>query len=90
MIEIIKIVRAVAKDGFRVEVVFSSGEHGVADFAWLNEAKGALLDPLRDEMFFKRVFVSNGVLAWPNGFEVDAIRLHGEMRDAGLLAREAA
>ncbi|WP_375590776.1 DUF2442 domain-containing protein [Hoeflea alexandrii] len=71
-------------------VPFSSGEEGDADFSWLCEATGEMVGPLADEAFFSRVFLSNGVLTWPNGFDVDAINLHREMAEQGCLRRRAA
>jgi hypothetical protein len=31
-----------------------------------------------------------GVLAWPNGFDIDSIQLHREMKAAGELRRDTA
>jgi hypothetical protein len=44
-----------------------------------------MVEPLRDPKMFARVFVQCGVLTWPNGFDLDAIRLYDEMSVAGLL-----
>jgi hypothetical protein len=46
---------------------------------------GVVVAPLRDENYFARAFVQKGVPTWPNGFEIDAIALFHEMRDAGVL-----
>jgi hypothetical protein len=51
---------------------------------------GAMIEPLRDASFFARVYVDDGVLAWPNGFDIDSIALHDEMKKAGLLHLSAA
>jgi hypothetical protein len=50
---------------------------------------GPMVEPLRDEAFFRRVFIEFGVLAWPNGFDIDAIALHRDMKKLGLLAKAA-
>ena len=44
-----------------------------------------MVEPLRDPTYFARVFVENGVLTWPNGFDLDPIALHDEMKEAGEL-----
>lgn len=44
-----------------------------------------MIEPLRDPAMFGRAFVQSGVPSWPNGFDLDAIALHDEMRAAGLL-----
>jgi hypothetical protein len=48
---------------------------------------GPMLEPLKDEAYFQRVFVEDGVLTWPNGYDWDPIALHDEMKDAGELRR---
>ena len=49
-----------------------------------------MIEPLCDPAFFARVFIDCGVLAWPNGFDLDSIALHMEMREKGLLHRSGA
>ena len=85
MIEIVKVVRVEPVGGYRLSVLFSSGAEGVRDFADIIAEGGVMVTPLADPAFFARVFVQNGVPAWPNGFDVDAIALHREMKEAGLL-----
>lgn len=90
MIEIVKIVEVKPLGGHSVFVRFSNGDEGISDFSWLGAATGAMVEPLADEEFFSRVFLSNGVLTWPNGFDVDSIALHREMAEQGRLRRTAA
>jgi hypothetical protein len=49
-----------------------------------------MVEPLRDPAFFARVFLDDGILTWPNGFDLDAIALHQEMKMAGALRVPAA
>jgi len=90
MIEIVKVVEVKPLADHTAFVRFSSGEEGEADFSWLCEATGEMVRPLADEAFFNHVFLSNGVLTWPNGFDVDSIKLHREMAEQGRLRRTAA
>jgi hypothetical protein len=53
-------------------------------------AGGDMVEPLRDQTFFGRVFLDDGILTWPNGFDLDSIALHMEMKDRGLLRHGAA
>ena len=39
----------------------------------------------KEPEYFQRVFVEDGVLTWPNGYDWDPIALHDEMNDAGEL-----
>jgi len=44
-----------------------------------------MVEPLRDPAMFRGAFLSFGVPSWPNGFDLDAINLHMELRAAGTL-----
>jgi uncharacterized protein DUF2442 len=72
---------------FRLRIEFSDDSVGERDFAFLTTESGPMIDPLKDPIYFARVFVENGVLTWPNGFDLDPIALHDEMKEAGLLRR---
>jgi hypothetical protein len=90
MIELIKVVNAEALGGYRIRISFSNGDAGIRDFADVVKDGGPMIEPLRAPAFFARVFIQSGVLAWPNGLDLDAISLHQEMSDAGLLKRASA
>ena len=90
MIEIVKIVEAKPLDGKRLWLRFSNGRSGIRDLSDVLAEGGEMVEPLRDPSFFNRVFVSCGVPSWPNGFDLDAINLYRELRDAGLLTQDAA
>ena len=90
MIELIKVAHVEARPGHMLYVVFTNGEEGEADFSWILESDWPVVEPLKDPEFFDKAFVSFGVPAWPNGFDVDAIKLHGDMREQGRLRKPAA
>lgn len=71
--------------GYRLRVEFSDDTIGERDFAFLAQGSGSMVEPLKDPAYFARVFVENGVLTWPNGFDLDSIALHDEMEQAGEL-----
>ena len=48
-----------------------------------------MVERLRGPAFFTRVFLDDGILTWPNGFDLDSIALHTEMKERGLLRRTA-
>jgi hypothetical protein len=77
-------------DGFRLRVCFSDGSEGVRDFAALVNEPGPMLEPLRDETYFARVFLEFGAPTWPNGFDIAPEWLRREMVAAGELSRVAA
>lgn len=50
---------------------------------------GEMVEPLRDPAFFARVFLDDGILTWPNGFDLDSIALHADVKAQNLLRRPA-
>jgi Protein of unknown function (DUF2442) len=90
MNEIVKVVRVKPLGGYRLHLAFSDGSEGERDFADVIAEGGPMVEPLADESTFTRVFLELGVPTWPNGFDVDSIALHDEMREAGLLQKPAA
>jgi len=85
MIQLTKVIKVESAGGFRLRVLFSNGREGVHDFSALVAKSGVMVEPLKDEEFFRRVFIEFGVLTWPNGFDFDSIALHDEMAAAGEL-----
>jgi len=84
MIDVIG-VRSVG--GYKLEIEFSDGTVGIRDFASVSEKTGPMAAPLKDKSYFARVFIEDGALTWPNGYDWDPIALHDEMKEAGLLRR---
>lgn len=89
MNDIVKVVAVKPLGGYRLRIGFSDGSEGERDFADVVAEEGVVNRPLADEGMFARVFVQMGTLAWPSGFDLDAIALHEEMGEAGLLRRAA-
>jgi hypothetical protein len=85
-----KVVRLERLGGFRLRVLFNDGSGGVHDFSGLVGEAGPMLEPLRDENYFSRVFLEFGAPTWPNGFDIAPQWLHQEMEAAGELSRTAA
>ena len=72
----IKLIEARYQGEFQVSLRFSDGKEGVFDGRELLKRSGPLLEPLRDETYFKRMFIDAGALSWPNGLELSPARLH--------------
>jgi Protein of unknown function (DUF2442) len=73
--------------GHRLEIAFSDGTIGVRDFSSIAEKTGPAAQPLKSADYFARVFVDDGALTWPNGYDWDPETLHAEMKAQGLLRR---
>ncbi len=76
--------------GHKLEIEFSDGTIGARDFADIANKTGPMAEPLKDASYFQRVFIEDGALTWPNGYDWDPIALHDEMKEAGLLRRSQA
>ena len=76
--------------GFRLGVRFNDGSQGVHDFSAMVAEPGPMLEPLREEAYFARVFLEFGAPTWPNGFDIAPEWLRREMAAAGELSRVAA
>ena len=85
--EFAEVVEVKPLGGHRLLIRFSNGHEGERDFSELIGEGGPMVEPLRDPAFFARVFVDDGVLAWPNGFDVDSIALLDEMKKANVLRK---
>jgi hypothetical protein len=90
MIELVKVVEVRALDATRLWLRFSNGREGVRDLSDVLAEGGAMVEPLCDPAQFRRVFVECGVPTWPNGFDMDAIALHRDMQERGLLSSQEA
>ena len=85
-----KVTRLERLGGFRLRVRFSDGSEGTHDFTAMINEPGSMLEPLRDEAFFSRVFLEFGAPTWPNGFDIAPEWLRREMATAGELSSVAA
>jgi hypothetical protein len=84
MIDVIGVRRL---GGFSLEIEFSNDMIGERDFSFILSEAGPMLEPLKDPDYFARVFIDDGALTWPNGYDWDPIALHDDMKKAGLLHR---
>jgi Protein of unknown function (DUF2442) len=90
MIEIIHVTKVEKLRGFRLRPTFSDDTEGERDFADMIAEGGEIVEPLADPAFFARGFLDDGIVTWPNGFDIDSITLHMETKERGLLRRTAA
>ena len=88
--EFADVVYVEPRGGHHLFLRFSNGSEGEYDFSELIAEGGPMVEPLCDGSYFARVFIDDGILAWPNGFDLDSIALHDRMKSAGVLRRSAA
>ena len=86
----VDVLRVRPLDCHRLWVCFTDGSEGVRDLSYLIAKDGPMVEPLKAQDYFNRVFVELGAPTWPNGFDLDPINLYMQMRDAGALTAAAA
>jgi hypothetical protein len=84
-IEMVEVLRVKALGEYRLWLRFTDGSEGTRDFSEMIARGGPMVEPLKDTVYFARVFVELGALIWPNGFALDPIALHDRMLAAGEL-----
>lgn len=82
---LIKLRHVTSFGGHRLKIEFSDDTIGERDFSFITKESGPMLESLKEPAYFRRVFVEDGVLTWPNGYDWDPIALHDEMKEAGEL-----
>jgi hypothetical protein len=85
-----KVTKLERLGNFRLHVCFNDGSAGDHDFAALVKEAGSMIEPLRDQAYFDRVFLEFGAPTWPNGFDMAPEWLRREMDAAGELTKVAA
>lgn len=74
-------VRAVnVQPGYRLSVTCNDGTSGIVDMSRLVASERAgVYAVLKDETVFNKVSIELGVLAWPNGADLDPEWVHEEI-----------
>jgi hypothetical protein len=64
--------------GYRVELAFSDGSHGIVDLAGRIVGRGGIFGPLETPQFFRQLRVDEelGTVVWPNGADICPDLLH--------------
>jgi hypothetical protein len=86
----VDVLRLRPLEGHRLWLRFTDGSEGIRDLSGVIAEGGIMVEPLKSQEYFNRVFVELGAPTWPNGFDLDPINLYMQLRDAGELHREAA
>jgi hypothetical protein len=83
----IKVIRVEPRGDHRLWVEFSDATAGEYDMSDVVRETGAMIEPLRDPAYFRRVFLEFGAPTWPNGYDIAPYGLYLEMEQAGLLKK---
>jgi len=81
----IKITKAVYIENYVIALEFSDEKYTHYDFSSLTQKEGSLVEPLKDESYFKEFFLELGAICWKNGLELSPHSLYQKSKDAGSL-----
>jgi len=84
-----EVTRVELLGGFRLRIRFQDGATAEHDFTAFANAPGQMREPLRDPAYFARVYLDNGALTWPNGYDMCPDWLRMTLEDAGELRTSA-
>jgi len=75
-----KLIMAIPLDGYKMEVRFDDGIHGVVDLS--TRLFGPVFEVLKDPCFFVQAKVEEfGALCWPNGADLAPDALYEQLMD---------
>lgn len=63
---------AVKVNGYILECTMENGDVYHYDLSLIHKSSGPMVEPLKDQDFFSKVFIEMGYLSWPNGYEIHA------------------
>jgi hypothetical protein len=86
----VDVLRLKPLENWRLWLRFTDGTEGEYDLRSLVHSRGEVVEPLKDPTYFARAFVELGAPTWPNGFDIDPIKIYMDLRDAGALRQVAA
>ena len=86
----IKLRHATHVRDYVIRLEFSDESWGEYDAAPLVRRDAPMVQALKDPAFFRRFFIDEGALAWPNGFDLSPEALHRRLAEQRLLQRPKA
>lgn len=71
-------------EGYRLYVKFIDGLEGFVDLSqFIKDENAGVFEALRDQTFFKRVFVSYGVVTWPEELDLAPDAMYDGIKNNG-------
>lgn len=83
-----RLKKVIPNDNYTLSLVFENGETGMYDCVPLLDF--GVFKELRDLKYFKRVFITFGTVAWPNGQDIcpDTLYLTATGKEEQLMVAE--
>lgn len=67
----IKAKSVIPHPNFKLTVVFENNRTSTIDLNFIFNESGPVIDPLKIYENFQKVYVENGILTWPTGYDID-------------------
>jgi hypothetical protein len=74
----INAVKVVATDNYFIIIDLEDGRALKLDMNYIKNESGIVIEPLKKIDEFKKVFVKNGIVTWPTGYDIDPYFLESE------------
>ena len=67
----IKAIGVTANNDYSIIVILEDGRHLKVDMSFVKDQSGPVVDPIKSLVEFKKVFIRNGIVTWPTGYDID-------------------
>lgn len=58
-------------DDFKILIDLEDGRKIEFGMNYIHSENGIVIDPLKDIKNFEKVFIKNGIVTWPTGYDID-------------------
>lgn len=67
----IKVKKVIPHPDFKLTVTFEDNSTSTIDLNFIFNESGPVIDPLKKYENFQKVYLENGVISWPTGYDID-------------------
>lgn len=60
-----------AHPNFKLTVIFDNGKSSLIDMNFIFNESGPVVEPLKQFENFQKVYIENGIITWPTGYDID-------------------
>ncbi len=82
----IKAIQVIAKNDFTILVQLEDNRNIKLDMSFIKKLEGPVVNPIKELNEFKKVFIRNGIVTWPTGYDIDPYFLIEESTQINKIA----
>ena len=71
-------IKVIGTDDFNLIIDLEDGRCIKLDMNFIKSEKGPVVEPLKNITEFKKVFIRNGIVTWPSGYDIDPYFLESQ------------